>query len=101
MQKEDGFAIVGMIRLKVLIGESASDTLQWNESQIELGVVDDQSIAQGSKELCVPEGSAEAAENMPVGFCDVGYRLGICRWQIVWFDACVGKWVDGGEQISL
>ena len=58
-------------------------------------------FSQGAKELCVPEGSAEAAENMPVGFCDVGYRLGICRWQIVWFDACVGKWVDGGEQISL
>jgi hypothetical protein len=38
------------------------------------------SVAQRVKKLCVPDGSAGAAENAPVGFCDVdaGWALAAC-----------------------
>ena len=37
-RSEDGFAIVG-IHLEALVAESALDALDWDESEIELGVV--------------------------------------------------------------
>ena len=51
---EDGFVIVG-IHLEALVGESASNTLEWDESEIELGVVGGKSVAQCAKELCAPD----------------------------------------------
>ena len=55
----------------MLIGEGASNALKENESQIELSVMYGKGFTQGSKELCAPERSAGASENIPAGFCDV------------------------------
>ena len=76
---EDGFAIVG-IHLKVLVGESASDALDWNKSKIELRVLVCNCVAQSSKKLCAPDGSAGASEKVPVGFCDVDTGWALVTW---------------------
>ena len=45
---EDGFSIVG-IHLKVWIGEGSPDSLNQNESKVELSVGDDQSLSNSTK----------------------------------------------------
>ena len=62
----------------MLVGESSSDALDEDEGKIQLSVLTFESVAQSPKKLCVPDGSAGAAENVPVGFGDVdaGWVLG-------------------------
>ena len=45
---EDGFSIVG-IHLKVLVGEGSPDSLDQDESEVKLSVMDGQGLAQGLK----------------------------------------------------
>ena len=52
------------IHLKVLVGEGARDSLDQNESEVKLSVMDDQSLAQGAKELFAPEGPTGATQNV-------------------------------------
>ena len=71
--------IVG-IHLKGLVGESASDALDQDESKIELGALVFKSVAQRAKKLCAPDGLAGAAESVPVGFCDVNAGWALVGW---------------------
>ena len=87
--------------MKVLVGESASDALDWDKSKIELGILVFKSVAQCSKNLCAPDGSARAAENVPAGFCNVDAGWALVAWGA--FDSmrvlASGSWTDGRGRI--